>query len=267
MARTVASVVTPVSGKAVKISGETVVTRVSGEVVQISGQVVSVSGPQVVKVSGETVVLPSTQVVKISGETVTAKVSGETVSLPATQAVKVSGETVIGKISGETVIAKVSGEVVQISGQSVEVASGLYLASGIYFMGDISGQFVYTSGSPGLQVSGAVQVSGTVEAKVSGETLTTRPELPTGVSGGYLQLASGRTQLPNVPCVAATVRALPTGEAQSGNVWLGGATVGSGAGFLLTPGDSFSVDMDNPNRLHAWAQVSGDYVSWIAINY
>jgi hypothetical protein len=111
----------------------------------------------------------------------------------------------------------------------------------------------------------------TVIAKTSGETLTAKvsgEEVRLGratlISGGTTIIASAATQLPNVACFTATLRANPY---NSGDVWIAGAGVASGVGLILQKGDGHSADVDNLNRWYGYAQVSGDRVNWIAYNY
>jgi len=109
--------------------------------------------------------------------------------------VKVSGQTVIAKVSGQVVVVEsglyvmgdISGQIVYVSGQPVKVSGQTVIAkvsgqvvvveSGLYVMGDISGQIVYVSGQP-------VKVSGqTVITSVSGNVVVAK------VSGEVMQIA------------------------------------------------------------------------------
>jgi hypothetical protein len=97
--------------------------------------------------------------VLVSGETLIAKISGEVVQVSGQVLVaSISGETVLSKISGETLIAKISGETVKA------------LTSGDVAL--ISGQTVRISGETVIgKVSGeAVKISGEA-VKISGETV------------------------------------------------------------------------------------------------
>jgi hypothetical protein len=90
------------------------------------------------------------KVIKVSGETVVAKVSGETVKISGETVVQASGSFVIAKSSGEIYIAKISGEVVRTWEFGYEKA----VVSGAVVMNIVSGQVIlhtvalnrYTSG-------------------------------------------------------------------------------------------------------------------------
>ena len=111
-----------ISGEVVKISGEKIyVITKSGDTVN-QGSITDpirhmfgydyIDTARFLKVGTDARLL-----VNISGETVIAKVSGEVVKISG-EVVKISGETVIATISGEVV--KISGEVVKISGDVIK---------------------------------------------------------------------------------------------------------------------------------------------------
>jgi len=106
---TVADIVTA------RVSG--VVAVVSGEIHVMSGQVdvYMMSGEVAAKISGETVIA------KVSGETIVAEISGAPVSI-------LSGE--IHVISGE-VVAKVSGEAIKVSGETVSIETPTAVKTGL----------------------------------------------------------------------------------------------------------------------------------------
>jgi len=168
------------------------------------------------------------EIAKISGETVISKISGETVIA------KVSGETLIAKISGETVISKISGETItaKVSGETV--------------IAKISGE--------------------TVRAEVSGDTV--RVAVPKSVITGQAMISgtnlSGASpvSIGSAVCVSVIVKAFPT---NSGNIYIGNDTVSSNSGFVLAPGETVSIDIDNVNKLYATSDVDGDKVCWMAI--
>jgi len=219
------TVVTDISGQAVWVgSGE--ITVLSGDVraSQLGAWGVQVSGA--VQVSGE-VSLPSTQPVKISGETVKAEQHG-------TWGVQVSGAVIV---SGD-VSTSVSGDIVKAEQQ----------------------------GPWGVQVSGAVIVSGDLTASVSGQPVDII--VPTDIITNAVTTVgsiSGGTILTSADCISVTVKALST---NSGDIYIGGYTAGnmpySGYGLLLEPGEAINIDIDNIGKIHAFAEVSGDKVTYIA---
>ena len=174
-----------------------------------------------VAISGDTI--------KISGETVIAKISGETVSLPATQVVKVSGETIIAKTSGETHIAKISGEVVKISGERIHPIT-------------VSGDYVVVSGQVIAKISGEV-------AKISGETVSLPATQVVKVSGEtIIAKTSGETHIAKIS--GETVIAKVSGE------------VIKNYGYYPSSSDwrAISVDASGEIRVEATAEVSGQSV-------
>jgi len=74
---------------------------------------------------------------------------------------------------------------------------------------------------------------------------------------------SGGTQLTSGIVVSVAVKAASW---NSGDIYLGGSDLAagwrpySGVGMQLQPGDGVSMDIDNINRLYAFAEVSGDVV-------
>jgi hypothetical protein len=150
----------------------------------------------------------------ISGDTVIAKVSGEVIAI--------SGETVIAKISGETVVAEVSGQAIRVSGE-------------------------------------------TIIAKVSGEVVDIK--VPTEIKTGStrtLSDASGGEVLHSGAVVSVTVKAL---SANSGDIYVGGENNRpySGFGFLLEAGEAINVDVSDFSDVYLVATVSGDKVTFLGI--
>ena len=303
---------TEVSGQPINISGQ--VINISGQPVKISGETViaQVSGNLTASISGQPVVIASGQVDILNMPSITTDISG--------QPVKISGETVITAISGETVIAKISGETVKadasvsgsvtvisgqvdilnmppvttdISGQPVTVSGdivraeqygawGVQVSGAVIVSGDlaanISGQPVWVAsgnvnasqtGTWGVQVSGAVQVSGEVTAYISGQPVDITIPADIIINAGANPLAvaslSGGTILTSADCISVTVKAL---SENSGDIYVGGYTTGnmpySGAGLLLAPGEAVNIDIDNTGKVHVFAVVSGDKVTYIA---
>jgi len=173
--------------------------------------------------------------------------------------------------------------VTNVSGQAVWVGSGEITV----LSGDVRATQL---GAWGVQVSGAVQVSGevslpstqpvkisgeTVIAKISGETVAASVSgqpvdiiVPTGIVTNAVTTVgsvSGGTILTSADCISVTVKALST---NSGDIYVGGYTAGnapySGYGLLLEPGEAINVDIDNIGKIHVFATVSGDKVTYIA---
>ena len=217
-------------------------TRELEVVTDISGQAVWVGSGEITVLSGDVRASQlGTWGVQVSGA---VQVSGE-VSLPSTQPVKISGETVRaeqygtwGVIVSGNVSTSVSGDIVKAEQQ----------------------------GPWGVQVSGAVIVSGDLTASVSGQPVDII--VPTDIITNLVTTVgsiSGGTILTSADCISVTVKALST---NSGDIYIGGYTAGnmpySGYGLLLEPGEAINIDIDNIGKIHAFAEVSGDKVTYIA---
>jgi len=147
---------------------------------------------------------------------------------------KISGETIIAKISGETVISKISGETViaKVSGETIVAR-----VSGETVVGKISGETIKLA-IPSSVITGQAVISGT---NLSGAT---------------------PIQIGSAVCVRVIVKAFPN---NSGNIYIGKDDVSSNVGFVLAPGDSVTIDIDNVNKLYATSDIDGDKVCWIAL--
>jgi hypothetical protein len=156
---------------------------------------------------------------------------------------------VIAKISGETVIAKVSGEAVKISGETV-----VSKVSGETIIAKVSGETVVA------KVSGE-----TVIAKVSGEVVDIK--VPTEVKTNSLKVvtgASGGQVLHSGAVVSVTIKAV---SANSGDIYVGGATNRpySGFGFQLEKGEAINLDVSDFGDVYLCATVSGDRATFLGI--
>ena len=108
-------------------------------------------------------------------------------------------------------------------------------------------------------VSGNI-TSGIVDIIAPTEIVTNATANPLGVTSD-----SGGVILTSAECISVTVKAL---AANSGDIYLGGHTGGnmpySGGGLLLAAGEAINVDIDNTGKVHVFAAVSGDKVTYIA---
>jgi len=195
---------------------------------------------------------------------------------------RASVATAYSAISGQVV--KVSGEVVKISGDQVVVASGAYLASGIYVVTavttNISGQPVFVHSGEIHVVSGAINVvSGQVISKISGESVVVTSgvvvskvsgevvdiKVPTSVTSGgifVVSAQSGGVILTSGACISATIKAL---SVNSGDIYASGNSMQSGQGFVLEKGEAINLDVDNFGRVKLLAMVSGDRVTYVGV--
>ena len=254
------TITTDISGQSVIISGQPV-TVISGQVdilnmppvtTDISGQPVTVSG-DIVKAEQY-----GTWGVQVSGAVI---VSGDiNASQAGTWDVGISGSVTV--ISGQVDILNMPPITTDISGQAVWVGSGEITI----LSGDVRAQ---QQGAWGVQVSGAVQVSGEVTAYISGQPVDITIPADIIINAGANPLAvaslSGGTILTSADCISVTVKAL---SENSGDIYVGGYTTGnmpySGAGLLLAPGEAVNIDIDNTGKVHVFAVVSGDKVTYIA---
>jgi hypothetical protein len=153
-------------------------------------------------------------------------------------------------------VKSVSGEIIPcaISGETLSLVSGTGP-----ILAKVSGEVVSLPSTQPVKISGE-----TVIGKVSGETIMDR--LPTVVSGSYIQIpsTSGGVVVGSAAVIAVVVKALST---NSGKVWLGAPGVVSGRGLILEPGESVGFTIDNLNRIYAYAERSGEYISHLTLNY
>ena len=210
-------------------------------------------------------------------KTVTANISGQTVIVSG-QPVLISGERVRLEgyyHAGATWIplsVDASGDIrveatAEISGQPVWVSSGeIHVVSG-----DVRAEQL---GSWDVSVSGSVTViSGLVSASVSGNIvdIVTPSEIKTNAvanaSGNPVRIPSADVALVSNDCISVTIKAL---SVNSGDIYVGGHTSGqtpsSGFGLLLEAGEAVNIDIDNIGKIHVYAVVSGDRITYIANN-
>lgn len=71
-----------------------------------------------------------------------------------------------------------------------------------------------------------------------------------------------RIQLPDLPCRSASIRALPT---NTGSIYLGNDHVDSGNGYILSPGDTIDIAIDNLRRLYLEVGVANEGICYIVL--
>lgn len=168
--------------------------------------------------------------------------SSSTTTSISGQPVKVSGETIYTKFaSGESMVVSVSGQPIGVSGETIYTK----FASGESMVVSVSGQ--------PIGISGQVVNSPPITTILALDVVTV-----TGVSGG-VSIGSGITD-------AVTVRAL---SGNAGIIWVGGTGDYSPInekGMFLLPGDPMTLDVDNFNRIQAFASTSGDKLAILGIS-
>ena len=98
---------------------------------------------------------------------------------------------------------------------------------------------------------------------VSGQTVDVGTHTSVIAGKDIIGSTSGGTQLTSGIATSVAVKAASW---NSGDIYLGGSDLAagwrpySGVGMQLEPGDAVSMDIDNVNRLYAFAEVSGDVV-------
>jgi len=162
-----------------------------------------------------------------------------------------SGPLVV-KISGEKVYTETqSGQALftQISGYTVVTDN-----SGVWVEAHILSGTITTASGLGVLISGQTVDIGT-------PTSVLIQKVTIGAISGGIQLTSGIT-------VAATVKAASW---NSGDIYLGGSNLAagyrpySGVGMQLDSSEAINVDIDNFNRMYAFASWSGDQVLVIGV--
>ena len=192
--------------------------------------------------------------------TVTTDISGQAVWVGSGEITLLSGDVRASQLGAWGV--QVSGAV-QVSGTVGASQTGAW---GVQVSGTVGAT---QTGAWGVQVSGAVQVSGEVIANISGQPVDITIPTDIIINAGSNPLAvtsqSGGTILTSADCISVTVKAL---SENSGDIYVGGYTAGnmpySGAGLLLAPGEAVNIDIDNTGKVHVFAAVSGDKVTYIA---
>lgn len=149
---------------------------------------------------------------------------------------------------------------------------------------DISGNHVEAhimSGEVTTSISGnqidITENSGIGVTVNSGVGVINQPRQPSVIrSRDQLQAtsASGGVELESGDVISVTIKMLETGSGdinQSGYVYIGGTATGdapnSGHGLRLSPGDSYTVAVDNFNKVAVFATNSGEWVSYIGNQY
>jgi hypothetical protein len=106
-------------------------------------------------------------------------------------------------------------------------------------------------------------IPGVADGVSIGGVVTTSEVLPTSVSHARVAVttAGTRVQLALFSCKAVVVKALPT---NTGVIYVGGSTVSSADGFVLSANESVSLDIDNVNHIWIDAEFSLEGVTWMA---
>lgn len=126
-----------------------------------------------------------------------------------------------------------------------------------------------------VRVKGRVQAHGHMKTSVSGNVVLISGQVvnisgqfvsslaPSLLRNGYSRIsAGGGTQLSSGVIIAVTIENIPGNDP----MWIGGPGVNSGTGYLIVAGNCKDINIDNLNKVHLFAQTSGQYVSWLAEN-
>lgn len=259
---------TPTSGDAARVSGQTIyfVDDSINNKVKISGQLVAVSG--IVAVNSLPVISISGNMVSISGQPVTANVttniSGQHVSVSGT-VVTLSGS--VTNISGQLIL--VSGAVsISQAGNLAQVRTGAGNTDIFSPTTDalvvVPFTMVYDEAANTWVRMRVTPAADGYRLKVSVSGQPVQPIVPTiGRTRPLLQCTSlsGGTQLLSGDVRKATV----INAGVSGNVMYVGFTTDppfSGKGIYLTAGNGYTMEIDNFNRILAFATISGQLLSY-----
>jgi len=116
---------------------------------------------------------------------------------------------------------------------------------------------------------GAVEIKdhdGEDRAEVNSDNaLKTIEQIPTSLSHAQkvVPTAGSRVQLTTATIVSITIKALST---NTGLIYVGGSGVTSANGFELSTGDSVTLAIDDADVIWLDSSVSGEGVSFIAVN-
>lgn len=225
------------------LSGLDIQVNISGDPVIISGQPVTISGDHVFVESGVHVIADIN--VEVSSGLWVDGVSGVHVYQESGAFVTAYGNLGIsGTVTVESGLGVlISGQPVTISGDHVFVESGVYFASGLCVA--ISGQHVYTEPACS-SVGPACQLIGNVATQLPANPVES-------------------VAVKNLGCIR-TANLSGTFVPFSGNViWAGHNTVNSGIGMLMNSGEVITMDVDNINKIWAWAETSGTQVALLGV--
>jgi hypothetical protein len=237
-----------------------------------------VSGTVTTKVSGENVVITSGNVLaRISGNAVW--ISGGQIGALVSGTINVavlSGQPILPGMFRPTYPAWGSGLMTPLTvdqyGQLI-IHGDATNWSGVYTTASVSGNIISMTGQ--LEVHA---ISGIVVAKISGESVSYAPcaALMVHASGAaqfgagsgnplILDSNSGGKYLWSAAVRGLLVKALAK---NSGDIYVGGIYASqrpfSGFGFVLAPGEAFTVDITDPSSVRVFAAHSGwSYVTWI----
>jgi len=148
-------------------------------------------------------------------------------------------------------------KLVDSTGALVSSATAVGLFSGA--IGSISQVRVRASAI--ITGSLAVMIQSSTGTGASSTSISSRSSL--GVSQTNVTTAGTRVQLASNACSSVTVKAKST---NTGLIYVGGSSVSSSNGFILSAGDSISIDITNTNLLYIDSSVNGEGVSFIFLN-
>ena len=125
-----------------------------------------------------------------------------------------------------------------------------------------------------VRVKGRVQAHGHMKTSVSGNVVLISGQVvnisgqfvsslaPSLLRNGYSRIGStaGGVQLSSGVIISVTLESIPGNDP----IWVGAVGVNSGTGYLLVAGNCKDINIDNLNKVYAFAQTSGQFISWLA---
>ena len=165
--------------------------------------------------------------------------------------------TASGQLKTDTGIVQISGQTVTVaSGTRVIVQSGVYIASGLLIT-SISGNAVSISGN-------LISISGNIVGAPATIIRTGRTSLVHSESGGInlCVLNSGHWN-------SGTVHDVTIKNLNSGHIYVGGTDSRpcSGYGYQLRESQEIKLDIGNPGEAYVFAAISGTPISFIGTDY
>lgn len=118
----------------------------------------------------------------------------------------------------------------------------------------------------GIASMTALKVDGSAVTQPVSGTVTATPSSPTTVLHGVTNVTTAGTRVvlaASTACQSVTIKAKST---NTGTIYVGSSTVSSTNGMALLSGDVVSFDIANLNTVNIDASVSGEGVTYLAVN-
>lgn len=181
-------------------------------------------------------------------------------------------DTIIGHVDGiETLLGTIAGDTTSIDGKITTCNTGNVTIGAAIPAGDNNIGNVDIASSVALDVSAATVTvdatgQGDIPITLDGETVATTEVAPTTIYNGQNTVAAAGTAeaLASSQAVkSVTIKAL---SGNTGDIYVGNSDVDNTNGFVLSPGDTISMDIANLATVYIDSATNGDGVSYIGVN-